>query len=265
MNALADPSRRDNKHFLELARAEILDAELSGSDVLISAEAAYRYICSEVGRQFLQNLYSFTSGCKVTPLLVFRRQDEFAKSLYAEWVKNWGEVRSFREFRECKRSWFMYADTAKQVHEAFGGMRILWFDDIKGPDIVTKFMYRALGVNFGTESIHERQSLPGVAILCMLRLNRNDRGDEVQSFARWFRDVALGVVSDLPSEVIWGSYREREEFQNQFFTQNKELAEIGDLHFSRFPRLCRGDVDYGYATDEILADILREFEVSKTQ
>lgn len=132
----------------------------TGADLLVSVEALYRHqigdgTTSERRRAFLHRVADALANFDVELVLVFRRPDNFARSLYQEHIAS----RTPRPRLPALSEWVFdpalfqmeYFESASIFREEFPNIRILIYEDlIEGAGLYKNF-FRAIG--FDTEGL----------------------------------------------------------------------------------------------------------------
>ena len=138
-------------------------------NVLISAEPIYRHILGEGDiwekkTNYLGRLRDYLKPLMpVRVVLVVRRQDTFALSLYQEEIKAKKQSKTFREFVESKRPQFDYVRHFDIFKEVFGRVDLLCYERISEDGGLIRRFFGHIGVRLSesdTSTAPRNQSLP---------------------------------------------------------------------------------------------------------
>lgn len=149
--------------FIQAVRERRRDNET----VLLSAEPIYRHVIDTGGdywsqrRAYVRKLLEVIGTEDVRILVVLRRQDAFALSLYQEVIKTGRSQRTFRQFIVDELNYFEYNLKLEMFQEEFGAVDLLIYEDLRKDGLIEAF-YRYLGVEVGVLDMPENsnQSLP---------------------------------------------------------------------------------------------------------
>ncbi len=153
----------DARRFMESVRA----GQAPGETVLLSAEPIYRHRLGRTGdywsqrRAYIHKLKETIGTDDVTILLVVRRQDDFARSLYQENVKVNKYTTDFRGFLAELARQFDYYEQLRAFADAFQRVSVLVYEDLKQTGLVETF-FRTLGIEppIAVEAVAANPSLP---------------------------------------------------------------------------------------------------------
>lgn len=132
-------------------------AHAEGCSILVSAEALCRHTVPmeaedwAQGRDaYLERVARVLADFDVQPLLVLRRQDDFAHSSYIENIEK-GRRRgqlSFAAFRDdLTRHHLRYEDNLDRFEHYFGDTRVLIYEDLRRDNSLCRTFFGALGID----------------------------------------------------------------------------------------------------------------------
>lgn len=218
-------SLEDAKRFVELIRTQRRDNE----SVLLSAEPIYRHVLGEDGdywarrRAYVERLRDIIGTDDVVIVLVLRRQDTFALSLYQEVIKTGRYSNPFRDFIEEDDFYFEYNKQCDLFSGAFNAVRLFVYEDLKQDQLVDSFFDR-LGVDTRAldKTNFRNPSLP-VEIVELKRIFNKTNSDLKrlkrigEELARWSEKARDGFFEQaewLPRNALsefYDRYRDRNE------------------------------------------------------
>lgn len=161
-------------------------AEARGATVFLSSEPLYRYNLREPGDdwraargRYLDRLAEALSPFDVEAVLVFRRPDDYVRSLFQENVMRasrpkWEDFPAFRA--HALGGALRYADNAALFAERFARLTCLIYEDLpRGPEFCPAF-FAAIGIDArGLEPVGVvRESLSPAETQAKIALNRTD-------------------------------------------------------------------------------------------
>jgi len=184
----------------------ILDEQISGgreTQVLLSSEAVYRHVRSRyewrqlpaeefwpLHLEYLQALALLLHGMEIEVLLVLRRPDAFAVSLYSEFVMNGVDVPPFEDWLPSAAPMLDYDRQIVCFTQAFNQVTTVRYEDLCAGGLEESFL-RLVGV--------EGVNVP--------RRGRTRQSAEVRVLL-WMREQRLGAASERHSFVRSRIYRE---------------------------------------------------------
>lgn len=145
----------DDGQRLQIARSfarSVMSGKREDETVLISAEPIYRHLYPATGdywqrrANYATRLRTLFPSEDVVVVLVVRRQDEIAKSMYQERVKKSGTYSGSYEHFLGEREPFLYNRQASVFAEVFPKVRILVYEDLAEQGLVHEFL-RSFGVD----------------------------------------------------------------------------------------------------------------------
>jgi hypothetical protein len=182
--------------------------------------------------------------------LCFRRQDEFAASLYATKILNGRFLGSFEEFRSRSKPLFDYRRQLDAFRAVFGNVRLTSFDALKS-DLVPAFCDWA-DIPVPPKRTAERQKVTPDARLVQWAYKRRTTADPERlnklriSFAK--SEHATSILPFVGKATFWSSDFERRSF----------LAECVDPEPGLFPtadETVSDEPDLFPAADETVSDL----------
>lgn len=151
--------------------------------LVISAEAIYRHVLGSGGfvdqrRRYLEGLKHALAGFEVVPVVVFRRPDDYLRSLYQEAVANRSTPRvmpAFADYLARPPAGIDYTANAGVVEEVFGTLRVMLYEELAAsPGSLGDAFYAALGAPVtGAPTQRVRPSLSPEETLIKNALNRH--------------------------------------------------------------------------------------------
>ena len=234
---------------------------------LVSAEPLYRQVLAPVPPQrmatreeywqargaFIAHLRELVGDGEI--VLVFRRQADFAESIYQEHVKVTRYSRDFRSFVSEFWFHFLYEEQYRAWAEHFSTVRVLRFEDLAGPNITKRFLL-ALGIR-------------GVHVPMAEVANVGLAADWV-AYKRWLNDTELTrrqlqqLVNTMVEEQstaqtesrrrFFASLEARRAFQAEFQAGNAALAKAAGFDG---PELFEPIEDDGARYGDALGDATR--------
>lgn len=153
-HAIADNSRLIGRQGLERFRALMQEASQE-RDVLISAEPLYRYLLQVQGQQqgpkaarnaYVRRVGDWLRDIEVEVIVVYRRPDDFAASMYGEHVLQTNFAGNLEQFIAKKPHLFDYGWQTRLWEKHVGPVRHLCYERLRQDDIVTAF-FGHLGID----------------------------------------------------------------------------------------------------------------------
>ena len=159
-------------------------------------------------------------------VIVVRRQVDFAESMYQEHVKVTRYTKTFKSF--LSEYWFHF-DYLQQVHaweRVFGKIRVIPFEDIKGPEICTRFLNRLNLVPGPLNGVGKMNvGLPHDAVILKRGLNgQSYTRDKLNTFAALMSNPSFDPDPPRTRRSFFASADERAAFQNRFAEANDKLS-----------------------------------------
>ncbi|WP_018302590.1 hypothetical protein [Wenxinia marina] len=156
-NALSGRSASDPdqaRAFLAAVRAGMADHDVT----ILSAESFYRHVVLprngkmpegveaywDARRCYIAQVHDLIGPAEIT--VVFRRQDDYAQSLYQEHVKVTRIRRGFKTFLKDYWYHFAFLDQVRAWEEVFGPVRVLGFERLRETGDVIGSFCAALGI-----------------------------------------------------------------------------------------------------------------------
>ena len=208
--------------------------------LLISAEALCRHIDPRGGRDwydqrvgYLERLAEVLSGFEVEVVLVLRRQDDFAHSVYLENIMKASKRgrMSFPEFRDYLRKRHLrYEDNIAAFRERFPRLKILTYEAIAADKRLCGNFFAELGWDVTDlrepgrirDSLSVPQARTKRAMLPLTLLPGQNR--LLNRFLKW-RPVegALHRIMAGSPNGFWESERARAEWRRAYAAENERL------------------------------------------
>lgn len=227
-------------------------AVVEGWSVLLSSEANCRYM-AEVSAgghgakaQFAEKLEDLLSGFDVVPVLVVRRQDDFARSLYQEHVISGTGASARASFPDylsgvaAEKARFL--ERLRAFQETFGSVRVLVYEELAKESLPAAFL-RELGARNlpGNDTQPVRPSLSVAETLVKQQLNRWIETPWQNRLAlAWLRSrpVRRVLERELGGIItLWPDTATRARFVAQFDQENATIArEFLNRDGKLFPR-----------------------------
>ncbi|QOC23804.1 hypothetical protein IC757_06675 [Wenzhouxiangella sp. AB-CW3] len=249
-------------------------AARSGGRVVLSSEAICRHQLGDAAdpierqRAYLERLAGLLEGFEVEPVLVVRRQDDFARSLYQEHVAaglSDSARRTFPEFIEALGAGkIRFLERLELFRRVFGRVRVLVYEELAQGDLPRSF-FEAFGVS-GLEddgSGTVRESLTVGETLVKRHLNPWLRRPMQNRALLWWlgqQRIRQAIERELGAcTSLWPDGRMRQDFLARFDDENQRIAEEFLGHSgSLFPPLAGAWHDSGACSaEEQLAAVRR--------
>ncbi|MGH2818595.1 MAG: hypothetical protein ACRDJS_09070 [Actinomycetota bacterium] len=189
--------------------------------VLLSAEAFYRHLAGVDGwihnnywllrRRYLRDVAKALAGFEVRVLLVLRRPDEFAESLYKEAITRdfyWGP---FERFIDDWPMVFDYNGQVEAFRAAFGEVAVRSYHE--GPVVETFFDAVGVAMPEGVGEVWKRRSPDTRLIVWMADSDPKDRKRQ-REFV--LSSEAQELFDGTSRMSLWSSASQRNEFLAQF-------------------------------------------------
>ncbi|MBT9292191.1 hypothetical protein [Prosthecodimorpha staleyi] len=208
-------------------------------------------------KEYLQVVADTLGDWEVHPVLVFRRGDEFAQSLYQHLVRKDHFTGSFAKFIEYARPLFEYHEQAMAFENAFGRVDLLSYHDL-ADDICGKFLAR-VGLP-GFEGGSPRRNRSPDARLTYWLAARNDpevRGAQSRLERTIFVTTAgaRSLFADRPGAGFWPDNTEGQAFHDRC------AAGLDGLNF---PKSALAEAGSAVLEAEDLTTVDRAFEIWRT-
>ncbi|MCP4303724.1 MAG: hypothetical protein GY788_02355, partial [bacterium] len=218
---------------------------------LLSAEPFFRHFYGHSKnvwarrRAYLKRLRDLIAIDDVVIVIVLRRQDSFARSLYQEKVKARGYTRTFKTLLK-KESWnFDYCTHVSLLSEVFSRVKVLIYEDLVTDDLVNGFFR---GIGFAGSAIANdkvsNKSLPLELTEYKRLLNRTPgvSKDELAIVAKKITGLANRGGLDWPQDADWLSSPDMRAFVEGFGEDNEQLRQqfLPDRPGPLFPAMTAG-------------------------
>jgi hypothetical protein len=169
----------------------------------------------DLQRDYLAKIAGAFKRFDIIPVLMFRRGDEFAESLYGTLVRSNNFTGSFESFLAYANPLFEYEAQRTMFATVFGGVEILSFH---GPNLVDRFL-SAAGIDFRPEQAPIKNISTDARFICWLNARytaRKPTRSEVNRRRRFLRsDAVRGLFPDFGEANFWRSETERAAFHER--------------------------------------------------
>jgi len=239
VNALMGRHKNYSQKDAEKFFGKVLERSRDFDTTIISAEPFYRHVDNDPGdspqykpeeywplrNAYIAKMRDLFGEAEV--VVVFRRQMDYAQSLYQEHVKVTSYRGTFKEF--CKDFWFhfAFADQAEAWNTAFPGLRAMSFDNLlQSGNVVSEFC-RLLGLP--VEDLDQmppsNEGMPVDMVVMKRMLHRTPRDREAlrQDLETFAASLPEEVQSFFKSRSFFTSAREARTFQKGFTADNERL------------------------------------------
>jgi hypothetical protein len=205
--------------------------------LLLSAESMYRHINAQP--DYLAKLHAIFLQKEITPVLCFRRQGEYAKSLYSEWVMFWQYQHDIYTFIREFYNWFDFEGVTHRV-SILGKPVVMSYHQIGGPDICSKFL-KELGyeLKFAEgKSCYKRVSLSDAEVYLKRLLNKVYPQPEYRALTTETVKKVVStnypeLVTPLP-DLIWSGKLDPATFERSYKMSNIRLMKQCGLDLECF-------------------------------
>jgi hypothetical protein len=242
VNALAGQHEKfsvaDAQAFFRAVLARVPDQEAT----ILSAEPFYRHVAYErpgvvpdepeaywpLRRAYVENVRALLAPHPAEIVVVFRRQADYAHSLYQEQVKTTRYREDFRAFRRQFWYHFDYLGQARAWAEAFGGLTALRFEDLVAGDGPVRNLGARLGLDLsGPEAVVQQNvSLHPDAVVLKRLLHATKIDKDV--LRAQIEAVVGGPLSrrvrKFKNRSLYADAADLAAFQAGFAADNAELA-----------------------------------------
>ncbi|KIC44430.1 hypothetical protein RA28_16035 [Ruegeria sp. ANG-S4] len=239
-HAFSDAPAKLTAPAAQTALADIArDAKRRGKPVLISAEPIWRHtygiansLWDGARDAYISRLAEALTPFDVTLVLVFRRPDNFAKSLFLENSSRGGVKSDFKTYRENIKSrsadyWTNHCLLARH----FSKIKCLLYEDLSNEGLITSF-FRHLGIDVSDLELPGivRESInPAEAVLLNILKGASNRGSSRMN--SWLENAQ---VRSLVEEYLdnnrgcdlWESQNARAEYLKQFDAGIEQLRSV---------------------------------------
>lgn len=219
-------------------------ASETGADVLVSVEAIYRHqigggTTSERRLAFLHRIADVLADFDVEPILVFRRPDNFVRSLYQEHIVSPTPRPSLPSLNDWARNpalfQIQYFESACLFRSVFQNLRVLVYEDlIQGSGLYANF-FSQIGVSI------EGLSSPGeirTSVSAPQTIVRNYAGNHLldrasnRAFMKWLQSSHIEALLDRAFGGqrfdLWGSHQERQDF---LLSRSEDIESLRKTYF----------------------------------
>ena len=243
----------DLQAFCDLLRREHTRHDMT----LLSAEPFFRHVLGgdedvwARRRAYLVRLRDVIGIDDVVIVVVLRRQDSFARSLYQEKIKARGFKRTFESFIRNDGWNFDYYRHVSLFSEIFPRVKVLIYEDLVADDLVNGFFS---GIGFAGSSIRNasvaNKSLP-LELTEYKRLMNRTPGvskDELAIVGRKIARLASQPELEWLKGVDWLSSADMQAFADGFGEENERLRQqfMPDRPAPLFPEVTDGEERKAY-------------------
>ena len=242
VNALSGQHKQFSRDLAERFFATVRERAADYDTTIISAEPFYRHVEDARGNGVERDPADYWSrrkayisriGDTLGPaeiVVVFRRQADYAQSLYQEHVKVTRYHGNFRQF--LREFWyhFEFAQQARAWNAAFPGLKAIRFNDLTGSGDVTGAFCRLLDLPAeGLAPVTPANTALPVDLVVLKRmLHRTKTGKDV------LRNRVEELAMRLPPDVagmfehrsFFASARELQAFQQGFVDDNERIRQF---------------------------------------
>jgi hypothetical protein len=221
---------------------------------VLSSEVFYRQRIegvedeTEARRLYLDRLAGYLAPFDVTVLVVLRRRDAFAESLYHELVSK-GYPGSFDDFLEKAAGLFDYRAQVSAFAGSFETVRTVDYDELRRDGIVQGFLAIAGGaVPSGYEEPWVRKSPDARLSLWMAKRNAEDPAEQAVLQRRRFcrRDGTRDLFEDPGQVTIWQSNADRRALLASYGDETSE-EELPAIRPARLTAEMEARIDAAFA------------------
>ena len=200
------------------------------ANTLISAEPIYRHVYPRGGedywagrRAYVERLRGLFPGDDVEVILVVRRRDAFAKSLYQERIKVTRYAKPFSEFVDSEPHQFEYHRQLELFTAHFPRARVLLYEELAKGNLIDAF-FSALGLDVG-DLEHEPQRNVGwpVPVVEFKRLLNSSRLSDAE--VRRLQSVLEKADLTGIANAEWWTHEAASQFVERFAHDDALLAE----------------------------------------
>lgn len=221
--------------FFTAVRDRMADHDIT----LISAEPLYRHVMSDTPSsgaerdpeaywparmRFIEHIHDLLGPAEV--VVVFRRQADYAQSLYQEHIKVTQYDRPFAEFLRDFWFHFAFAEQARAWDSVFPGLRALRFDKmVASGDAVGEFC-RLLDLPVAglPEAARHNEAMPAdLVILKRIMQGASSRDEAARRIAQIEPLLNPEMLKNLEPRSFFASPEDREAYQRGFDDSNAEL------------------------------------------
>lgn len=208
---------------------------------LISAEPFYRHIASEKGptslthdeywksrQEYIKRLGTMFGDAEIT--VVFRRQADYAESLYQEHIKVTQYSRGFKRF--LKQFWFHfdYFNQVKAWGKTFKTLHALRFDDLICGGDPAKALFEKLGINANglIPATHRNASMALDAVIVKRILNTNVTvtKKQLRALEKFFEQLPDDLMNKNLRRCFFSKSAELKAFQANYDDDNERLKSL---------------------------------------
>jgi hypothetical protein len=168
----------------------------------------------ELQRRYLRKVASFFNDFDIEALLVFRRADEFAQSLYQTLIKGGHYRGGFAEFLHYAAPLFDFSAQRKAFEEVFGNLKVISYHQLGG--CATKGLLKEIGVELDNNLIISKNVSTDARLAFWMQHRNSRRVDfsELTALEKRFcgSTQARLLFPDFGLASFWKSQLERNAF-----------------------------------------------------
>ena len=218
--------------------------------VVVSAEAMYRHVLGQGDfaaqrTAYLEVLREVLAGFEVVPVLVFRRPDDYIRSMYQEAVAYRSVPRvlpAFADYVSKPPPGIDYADNAAFVEAVFGKLKVLLYEDLAASSAsLGEAFYEALGVPLDgcSPAARVRASLSAEETVLKNQANQHLASrQESQAFIESLRTPGMQdrirQAYPAPPYDLWPDAASRQAFLD---SRSDDIARLRERYFPARDRL----------------------------
>lgn len=256
-NALVGEHHRYDRAQAELFFRTVAERSKDYDLTILSAEPAYRQTAVDDfpgdhseetywtrRMAYIQRLADLMPDAEI--VIVFRRQAEYAQSLYQETVKKQTYGKGFRAFLKSQAANLDYISQTKAWAKAFPSLQVMTFEELVRTGEVEKAFCEGLGISTEGFSEPERQNegMHGQLVLLKRLINSFAKSND-DALARTER-IATMLGPDRLKAIgkcsFFGSIEAEASFQAKFQSDNQMLADFcSDADFAS-RTICQTDM-----------------------
>jgi hypothetical protein len=208
---------------------KVLSERHAGEAVLISAEPIYRHVYPRktpdywAGRaEYAKRLRTLFPAADVQIVLVIRRQDNFARSLYQERVKVTRYDEPFSTFIETEPHQFQYFRQLEVFLEEFPGAQVLIYEDLCSSNLIDAF-FDAFGVDTRDLMREEHRNIGWP--ISMVEFKRCLNGSSLtDDQLRESQNALAKSAADIQNSADWFAGDDAADFVAKFDETNRQIA-----------------------------------------
>ncbi len=229
----SSPRRKITADGMENFLTGLAQAAGDQDTVLLSAESIYRHVLSEgkiTGfwkdhQAYLKRLAKFFAPYQTEIVVVFRRYDTFAESLFQENVKSKGYAKPFKVFAKDYSHFWAYRRRVELLRKVFDKVTVLSFERLSQEDLTAAFL-RSVGVDAGALAPIERKNsgLPTQLVLFLQEMNARLDKQERNALSTQLTELDSDFLSSFERIGLFAA-KERQAFLKRHAADNRWLGQ----------------------------------------